>query len=348
MSRSEVTRRGLRGTRPDREAITGGKRGGRRRTGEQPVVPGAEFTSYYGQPVLNSPTWESPDIPGYLFLGGLAGASSLLAAGADLTARPALSVITKCGAVTGGALSIAALVHDLGRPARFLNMLRVFKTTSPMSVGSWLLAGYVPCAGVAAASAVTGRARPTGAAATAAAALAGPAVATYTAALLSDTAVPAWHDGHPEMPFVFAGSAAAAAGGLGLTAPPEQAAPARVLAGFGVACELAALERMKRRIGMVAEPYSSGRAARYLRASALLSLTGMAGAFAGRRNRLASALSGTALLVASAATRWGVFHAGLASADDPKYVVVPQRERVRRRAQEDPGCCAAPDDDRPR
>ena len=52
---------------------------------------------------------------------------------------------------------------------------------------------------------------------------------------------------------------------------------------------------------------------------------------AARRSRVISALSGAALLAASAATRWGVFHAGLASADDPKYTVIPQRERLRRR-----------------
>ena len=52
------------------------------------MVPKAEFTSYYGKPVLNPPVWEARDIAGYFFLGGLAGGSSLLAAGADLTGRP--------------------------------------------------------------------------------------------------------------------------------------------------------------------------------------------------------------------------------------------------------------------
>ena len=90
-------------------------------------------------------------------------------------------------------------------------MLRVFKVTSPMSAGSWLLAGDGPVAGAAAASAVTGRLPRAGAAATAAAGVLGPAIATYTAALLANTAVPAWHDGHREMPYLFAGSAASAA-----------------------------------------------------------------------------------------------------------------------------------------
>ncbi|GAB3893102.1 hypothetical protein GCM10029964_069340 [Kibdelosporangium lantanae] len=122
---------------------------------ERPMVPKPEFTSYYGKPIINGPVWRAPDIPGYLFLGGLAGASSLLAAGAQVTGRS--SVVPKTVAFGGISLSLVALVHDLGRPARFVNMLRVFKPTSPMNVGSWILAGYGPLAGAAAASALTGK-----------------------------------------------------------------------------------------------------------------------------------------------------------------------------------------------
>jgi hypothetical protein len=198
-----------------------------------------------------------------------------------------------------------------------------------MNVGSWLLSGYVPAAGVAAASALTGRVPRLGAMATAGSALLGPAVAAYTAVLISDTAVPAWHDGYPEMPFVFAGSAATAAAGLGLVAAPlEENAPARNLGLFGACLELTMSHLMIRRIGMVAEPYHSGRGGTYLKAGEALTILGAAGALISRRNRLVSALSGTALLAASAATRWGIFHAGLASANDPKYTVVPQRARL--------------------
>lgn len=333
MSESEITRQGLRGARPDREARPGGtmpgkhRRGGKGR-GEQPMVPDAEFGSYYGKPIINPPVWTVPDIPGYLFLGGLAGLSSVLAAGADLTGRPILAKAAKLAAVSGGALSVAALIHDLGRPLRFLNMLRVFKVTSPMSVGSWLLSGYVPIAGVAAASALTGRARPLGALATAGAAALGPAVAAYTAALISDTAVPAWHEGYREMPFVFVGSGATAAGGFGLLAAPvRETGPARNLALLGVGTELVALRQLRQRIGMIDEAYDTGKAKTYLKAAEALSAIGALGAIAGRRSRIAGALSGAALLAASAATRWGIFHAGMISAKDPKYTVRPQRER---------------------
>jgi Polysulphide reductase, NrfD len=306
------------------------------------MVPPAEFASYYGQPVLNPPVWRSPEVPGYLFLGGLAGGSSLLAAGAQLTGRPGLARVTKAGAAGAVGLSLAALVRDLGRPARFLNMLRVFKPTSPMSVGSWLLAAYAPAAGTAAACALTGRLPRVGATATTGAALLAPGLAAYTAALISDTAVPAWHEGHREMPFVFTGSAAMAAGGFGLLAAPlGESQPARALALFGVGTEAIAFERMTRRAGLAAETYRSGRGGAYIRAGQALSLLGVAGALAGRaaaagggrRGRVISALAGGSLLAASAATRWGIFHAGLASARDPRYTVVPQRERLRSRAE---------------
>jgi hypothetical protein len=129
MSETEVTRQGQRGIRPGSQAVPGSsksRRWGKHRHAEQPMVPQAEFSSYYGKPVINAPVWQSPDIPGYLFLDGLAGASSLLGAGAQLTRRPSLARAAKTGAFGAGCLSIASLVHDLGRPARLPHMLRVF------------------------------------------------------------------------------------------------------------------------------------------------------------------------------------------------------------------------------
>lgn len=333
MSEAEVTRRGLRGRR-----------------GEQPVVPRAEFTSYYGKPILNPPVWEAKDIAGYFFLGGLMGASSLLAAGADLTGRPGLSRAAKTGALAASAVSVAALVHDLGRPARFINMMRVLKVTSPMSVGTWLLGGYVPAAWVAAATALTGRLPRIGAAATTGAAVAGPAVAAYTAVLISDTAVPAWHDGYPEMPFVFTGSGAMAAGGLGLlTAPTDESGPARYLALAGQIMEMTAFEHMTRRLGMVAEPYHKERGGVYTAIGQILGALGATGAAlsatpavpAGTARRIVTAVSGAALMGASVATRWGVFHVGMTSARDPKYTVVPQRERLNERGTAKAGSAAS-------
>jgi formate-dependent nitrite reductase membrane component NrfD len=298
------------------------------------MVPRARFDSYYGRPVLKEPVWRTPDVPGYLFLGGLAGASSALAGFAQLSGHRELSRVAKTAAAGAIGLSAVALIHDLGRPARFVNMLRVFKVSSPMSVGSWLLAAYGPAAGAAAACAVTGRLPRVGAAATAGAAALGPAIATYTAALLSDTAVPAWHEGHREMPYLFAGSAASAAGGLGMLAVrPQSAGPAVRFAVLGAAAELTAKSLLLRRLGTLAEPYQSGRVGKVMEAAEVLTVAGLAGAVLAGRSRPALAFSGAALLTASALTRFGVFEAGRASARDPKYTVGPQRERLRERAE---------------
>jgi len=296
------------------------------------MVPDVEFTSYYGRPVIKEPVWRVPDVPGYLFLGGLAGASSVLAAGAEVSGYGELARVAKVGALGAISLSAVALVHDLGRPDRFLHMLRVFKPSSPMSVGSWLLAAYGPVAGAAAVSEVTGILPSAGRAATAGAALLGPAIATYTAALICDTSVPGWHEGYREMPYLFAGSASGAAAGLGLLAlPPAAAAPARTLAMLGAPAELVAKHLLLRRLGEIAEPYETGRPGQMLRAAELLTVAGLAGAVLGRRNRAVSALAGASLLAASALTRFGVFEAGMATARDPKYTVVPQRRRRDRR-----------------
>jgi DMSO reductase anchor subunit len=301
------------------------------------MVPDAEFTSYYGRPVIKEPVWQAPDVAGYLFFGGLAGASSVLAAAASVSGHRELARAAKVSALGAISLSAAALVHDLGRPARFINMLRVFKPSSPMSVGSWLLAGYGPVAGAAAVSEVTGILPAAGTAATLGAGLLGPAIATYTAALICDTAVPSWHAGYREMPYVFVGSAASAAGGLGLLATaPGAAEPARKLAVLGAAVELVAKRRLIRRLAAtpglessrgLAEPYEVGRTGTVLRLAEALTAGGLAGAVLGRRSRALSALSGASLLAASALTRFGIFEAGMASARAPKYTIVPQRHR---------------------
>ncbi|MEU8251403.1 NrfD/PsrC family molybdoenzyme membrane anchor subunit [Nonomuraea sp. NPDC048916] len=314
--------------RPEREATVGsaGRTERRRRRGERLMVPKAEFRSYYGLPVLNEPTWEAPSIAGYLFLGGLMGASSGLAAAAELTDRPHLARAGKAGALCALGGSLFLLVRDLGRPARFVNMLRVFKVTSPMSVGTWILTAYGPQAGLAAVTAFTGRYEGLGRVAAIGAGLTGAGVATYTAALISDTAVPLWHGGYREMPFLFAGSALSAAGGLGmLAAPLAEAGPARGAAVAGAVVEAAAVRVMKRRLGPVGEPLNQG-AGRLLRLGGALGLAGAAlGHFAGRRSRTAAVIAGAALLAGSVCTRFGVFHAGVASSLDPEYTIGPQR-----------------------
>lgn len=306
------------------------RRGGRDRSFPREEHPG---DSYYGRPIINPPVWEEREIAGYLFTGGLAGASSILAAGADLTGRPALARRSRAMAAGAVGVSLLALVKDLGRPERFLNMLRVFKPTSPMSVGVWILVGYAPLASAAAASDISGRLPRAGRLAGIGAAVLGSTVATYTAALIANTAVPAWHEGRRDLPYLFAGSAASAAAGWGLVvAPREENEPALRLAVLGALVELGAEQMMERRLGMVAETLHEGKAGKRLRLAKALTAAGAAGAGClARRSRPAAIAAGAALLAGSALTRFGLFEAGMASARDPRYTVEPQRERVRDR-----------------
>jgi formate-dependent nitrite reductase membrane component NrfD len=304
---------------------------------EQLAVPKAEFRSYYGRPILKKPVWNWM-IAAYLFSGGLSAGSAMLAAGADLTGRPGLRKVSRIGSLVSIVASLYFLIGDLGRPERFHHMLRVAKPSSPMSVGTWMLSAYGPGAGLAGLAELmpgklartrVGRmvgwlARPAGLEAAAVA----PGVASYTAVLLSQTAVPAWREAHPYLPFVFTGSAAASGGGLGmLLAPMDESGPARRMAVLGAGLEVAASRVMEQRLGLSAEAYSSGKAHLLRQLSEVLTVGGAVGAVVGRR-RAAVAASGSALLVGSALQRFGVFEAGVASTQDPKYVVVPQRERV--------------------
>jgi formate-dependent nitrite reductase membrane component NrfD len=338
---------GVQGGRPvaeraghqDRQRRGKGRRGG----AEQTMVPDAEFRSYYGRPVLKPPVWKH-EIPAYLFTGGLAAGTAVVAAGADLTGRPTLRKASWLGSFAGLLASLWFLVSDLGRPERFHHMLRVAKPTSPMSVGTWILTAFGP--GVAAAAVnelvpsrwrrkwpfrLLGKlSRPLGLSAAAIA----PGVASYTAVLLSHTAVPGWSEVRDELPFVFAGSAAASGGGFGMVcAPVAENGPARLFAAAGATQELIASRVMEHRMGLIREAYEHGHVARYGRGAELLTVAGLAGTvlLAGR-SRAGAAASGLALLAGSACQRFRVFDAGVETTRDPKYVVVPQRERLAARS----------------
>ena len=216
-------------------------------------------------------------------------------------------------------------------------MLRMFKVTSPMSVGSWILsvsgapptslAGFNALSGRLARLAVSARAR--GRRVRAARS------STYTAALFADTAVPAWHEARRELPFVFAAGAALSAGGAVSAATPVRSAaagaPARPRGGGGRAGR-------HRDHGTPPGPARRDLRVRVGRARS----NGRAGPAwpqalpcwprRGARSRPAAIAGGVLACAGALATRWSVFEAGRASAADPRYVVEPQRERIAARA----------------
>ncbi len=294
------------------------------------MVPEEEARSYYGRAVLKEPVW-TWEIPLYFFAGGLAGASSSLALFARLAGNDRLARRALLAALGGAAVSTPLLIADLGRPDRFYNMLRVFKPTSPMNIGTWILTAFGTATGVAAASEVLGIFPRAGRLSETVSALLGPALSTYTAVLVADTSVPVWHEARRELPLVFAASSAASAGAAAeILAPPEDAGPARRLAVGGALLDIVAVETMKRRLGeFLAEPYEREEAGRYDKLSkALLGLGAAVTALAGRRRRSTGALGGALILAGVALERWSVFRAGFQSARDPKYTVMPQRERL--------------------
>jgi formate-dependent nitrite reductase membrane component NrfD len=299
--------------------------------------------SYYGRPIVKEPVWK-PEVPAYFFTGGIAGGSAVLHGLAKLTGNERLARSTLWVGAAAEATCPPLLILDLGRPERFLNMLRVFKVTSPMSVGSWILVCSSGASATAAAVERIRLLRPIKELAEGVWFLSGPPLATYTGALLANTAIPVWSEARDELPWLFGSSATACAGAAAtLVTPPASAAPARHAAIGGALAELGLGVAMEKKLGFVGEVYAQGEAGKYARLSR--ALTGMGSvvlATGGRRSRTA-AVTGSALILAGGlALRWSVFKAGFQSARDPKYTVVPQKERLAtRRAESRPA--SAPD-----
>ncbi len=174
---------------------------------------GVETTGYSDLPLLKAPVW-TWEVPAYLFVGGAAGAAALIGAMATASGgRPDLVRHARWMAAAGAAASPPLLISDLGRPDRFLNMLRVFKLRSPMSIGAWTLVAFSNFAAAAAfadaARHASGGRLPVqvvGDAAEALSAATGLVLASYTGVLLGATAIPVWSRTVHLLPVHFAAS----------------------------------------------------------------------------------------------------------------------------------------------
>jgi formate-dependent nitrite reductase membrane component NrfD len=163
--------------------------------------------------------------------------------------------------------------------------------------------------------------------------VAGPPLATYTGALIANTAIPVWSEARDELPWLFGASAVASAGAAAaMVTPTGSAGPARRAAIAGVAAELGLMQAMEHRLGFVGEVYKHGAAGRLNKISKACTLAGAAIlARGGRRSRLAAAGGSALVLAGEVALRWSVFKAGFQSARDPRYTVIPQKERLAKR-----------------
>lgn len=163
--------------------------------------------TYRDAPLLKPPVW-TWEVPVYFFIGGAAGVAAVIAAAAHFSGAPSgtLARDAKWIAAIGALLSPVLLISDLGRPARFLYMLRVFKTQSPMSMGVWTLVVF---SGAALAALL-----PIGVfanLATVVAAATGAVLATYTGVLIGATAIPVWARNVDVLPIHFGASGLGAA-----------------------------------------------------------------------------------------------------------------------------------------
>jgi formate-dependent nitrite reductase membrane component NrfD len=290
-------------------------------------------TTYYDRPVLKEPVWIWA-VPAYFYAGGVAGAAAVLGAAAQAADHGDLrGFVVRCRwvAAVGGAVGTGFLIHDLGRPERFLNMLRVFRPTSPMSVGSWVLAGAGPLtAGSAILARRGGLPGRLGDLAGALAGLLGMPLTGYTAVLLSNTAVPLWQETRRSLPAAFTASAMSSAASL-LDLLDLDERSERIVHRFGIAGKVADLAAMRAveseagRTERVARPLHEGLGGALWRASKALTGASLVFSLLPGKRRAARAAAGILGTAGAIALRFAVFHAGKASARDPRATFQHQR-----------------------
>ena len=307
-----------------RGAVTG--RGVHVAGGPIPRKPG-----YYGQPVVRPPVW-TWEIPIYFFVGGLGGMSAVIALGALLFHHWDVARTAMWAAATASVLSPILLILDLGRPRLFINMLRVFKPESAMSMGAWILAAFGMCVvpGLIAlelqASHLLSDAVDQILVAAAGILMFGSAIfgvllATYTGVLIGATAIPAWFSHHRLLPIHFGtaglGSAAALLELLG-----HRIAPLNAIGFFAAAFETVLLIWLS-----IDKHGDADRAIHQHRSGWLIRIGGiLTGPFPlVLRFFGAIPLAAISFVMGALVSRFGWIAVGKVSAQDPESVFASQR-----------------------
>jgi formate-dependent nitrite reductase membrane component NrfD len=272
-------------------------------------------------PVMNAPVW-TWEVPLYFFFGGVASGSSFVALACDTAGDERSAAIARRVTLAATLPCAPLLIGDLGRPLRFLNMLRIFKLRSPMSMGAWCLTAFSGAASAAVGADLIGRRREARLAG-AATALLGTYLGSYTGVLLASTAVPVWARSRATLPPIFICTAAAggaAANRLVLAAVGvPRGHPTRAALGtvetVAMASELALSALNERRLGRLGDALQR----RTFTLAKWAVRGGLALRFTSRRpaaHHAASAL----YLIAALAFRVGWVEAGKASARDDEAV----------------------------
>ena len=300
-----------------------------------PLPPDARAsaqTGYYGTPLLKVPAW-TWQVPIYFFVGGFAGAASVIASVSKLArADEQLVRDARMLAAIGGHISPALLVADLGMPSRFLHMLRVFKVQSPMSVGSWTLVAFSSSSsGLAFLDVVrkrsgyrfgTGRAlRVIENAGEFLSVLSGAVLSTYTGVLIGATAVPVWNRNIGILPIHFAASGVGTAASL-LELRGHDAPALNALGIAAAATETMVGASIELRKDAALKPLKVGRSGWLARIGGLLAgplplALRLCSLFArGERKKTLRRVAAVSAVAGSCVTRFAWVQAGKASARD--------------------------------
>lgn len=295
-------------------------------------------TTYYGRPMLKESVW-SVDIPIYYFLGGTAGAALTLGAAIQFVSPRGkhplrrLSAICHWTGIVGSTAGAAFLIHDLGRPSRFLYMMRVFRPTSPMNVGAWILAGAAP-------TAITtglfvnrpGLLGDIGEATGYISGLFGAALAGYTGVLVSNSAIPIWQEARRWVPVMFIASSASAAASVieMLSGERRTRVATRIFGTAGRIAEIAATKQAERAasaIPKVAEPFREGPTAVLWKTATALTAASLGVSLLPGRSRKSGLIAGVLGIAGSLCLRFAVHYISNASARDPRASFQQQRGR---------------------
>ena len=301
--------------------------------------PGWDGTTYYGREQVKAAPFNNWLVGGYIFLAGLSGGTMLLSSIMDLTRGRAAARGVARGrylSMIGPTLGAALLVMDLHTPKRFYNMLRLFKSTSPMSIGSWILVAFGVFSGATTAAHWASTHVPglrwlrfAAKALQVPAALTGAGIATYTASLLSATSTPLWAAA-PHATAVRFGASSLATGAAALSlGEPARSRIGRNLDQMAVAAlalELAATvsaDEQYRRKGVDGALRTLPGFFQEVGASGFgvlvpLGLHALSLAFLPRRSRILSRLASAAALTGSAILRVSFMAAGDESARRPE------------------------------
>ena len=294
---------------------------------EQLPSPVKSDPTYYDRPVLKAPVW-SWEIPLYYYTGGAAGACLVLGAAAQLDHSGELDgMIRRChwAGIIGSTISAALLIDDLGKPSRFLNMMRVFRPTSPMNMGVWILSGTAPMA-ITAGLFLRRRAgflRLIGESSGLGSGVFGLGLATYTGVLVGNSAIPVWETSRRILPILFGASAVASAASL-LDLFSDDPRERRIIYTFGTAGKVAeitaaiAMQKQASRVPEVGRPLRSGLSGFLWKAATVLTGASLIASLLPRSTRKKRIIAGALGTAGSLALRYAVHAAGQASARDPR------------------------------